>query len=103
VEYFRWGRKCSFKRHELVMQVFKENRTRIWVSPPGNIVNIKRYRVNGRERAFVYVEVRKSARRRRLGAFRKQLGDKAVQRLKRGGKVGDTNLRRRLLNIWADE
>ena len=71
VDYFRWSRKGTFKRHDLVMQVFKENRNRIWVSPPANVVDIKRYKVNGRERAFVYVEVRKDSRRRRLGAIRK--------------------------------
>jgi hypothetical protein len=101
VDYFRWSRKGAFKRHELVMQILKENERRIWVSPPGNIVDIKRYTVGGKQREFVYVEVRKDLRRRRLGAIKRRLGNKAAQRLRRGGMVGDSNLRRRLFNMWA--
>ncbi len=103
VDYFRWAGRCPFKKHELVLQITAERPGRVWVSPPGNVIDIKPYRVGGKQRAFVYVEVRKNSRRRKFGAMVRRLGAPAKHRLARGGVLRDPDFVRRLLRFWSLE
>lgn len=80
---FRWYNK-SIKRGQSVVQVLERGRTGTFVSPPGRVINTKRWS-NGRSSCtFVYLEV-PNLRWVRLDRLAKRLGRGASKRLARTG------------------
>lgn len=77
IETFVWwgpGFLDKVKRGERVLMNTKMDKRKILVSPPGRVLDIRRYRVKKRRKAIVYVEVPKGMRRRDLASFMRALG-----------------------------
>jgi phospholipase D-like protein len=80
IETFAWwgsGFLEKVKRGERVLMTTKIDKRKILVSPPGRVLDIRRYRVKSRKRAIIYVEVPKDKRRRDMNSFIKSLGPAA--------------------------
>ncbi len=91
VEEFQWS-KTLFKKGDTVMQLVKEG-TKELASPPGIVLNIKRWRNN--TRAIVFIEVPNKRRKDVKELYRKV--DKAV--LDRGG-IKSSQIADILSAIW---
>jgi hypothetical protein len=77
IETFVWwgpGFLEKVKRGERVLMTTKIDKRKVLVSPPGRILDIRRYRVKKKSKAIVYVEVPKGKRRRDLASFKRALG-----------------------------
>jgi hypothetical protein len=77
IETFRWsgpGFVDKVKRGERVLMTTIMDKQKILVSPPGRVLDIRRYRVKGQRRAIVYIEVPNDKRRRDIRTFLKSLG-----------------------------
>lgn len=77
IETFVWwgpGFLEKVKRGERVLMNTKMDKRKILVSPPGRVLDIRRYRVKSQKKAIVYVEVPKDKRRRDMASFIKSLG-----------------------------
>jgi hypothetical protein len=91
IERFRWsggrlGEELS--RGERVLMSTKLDNGKVLLSPPGRVLNIKKYRVGGKRRAIIYLAIPANKRRRNqksflsaLGSLKKSLGD--IRRTKR--------------------
>lgn len=80
IETFAWwgpGFLEKVKRGERVLMSTKIDKRKVLVSPPGRLLDIRRYRVKSRKRAIVYVEVPRDKRRRDMNSFLKSLGPAA--------------------------
>lgn len=98
LEDFSWDRRGSYKVGDVVIQVTKEEDGAVMVSPPGNVVGLKRWRTRRSSGIFVYVEV---PRRQRveLRRLKKRLEPGARRRLERSGQVSQ-KLAAQLLAAW---
>lgn len=79
IDTFAWsgpGFLDKVRRGERVLMSTREKQ-KVLVSPPGRVLDIRRYRVKSRRKAIVYVEVPKDKRRRELKSFLKSLGPAA--------------------------
>lgn len=47
---------------------------KVLVSPSGRVLNIRKYRENGKQKAIIYLEIRNNKRRRNLKSFIRTLG-----------------------------
>jgi hypothetical protein len=77
IETFVWwgpGFLDNVRRGERVLMTTKMDKRKVLVSPPGRVLDIRRYRVKNKRKAIVYVEVPKGKRRRDLASFMKALG-----------------------------
>lgn len=93
IDTFAWwgpGFLDKVKRGERVLMSTREKK-KVLVSPPGRVLDIRRYRVKSRRRAIVYVEVPKDKRRRDQRSFLKSLGPAAKA-------VGDPRRTKRIRN-----
>jgi hypothetical protein len=77
IETFLWegGRLLTqLKRDERILMNTKTETKRVLVSPPGRVLDIRKYRSGSRSKGIVYLEVPSDKRRRDLGAFMRSLG-----------------------------
>jgi len=90
----------GLKKRDLVVCVDDEG----YVSPPGRVLAVKRYKARRGQRAFLSLELRKGLRRRSV--------DSVVAQVGRGGgflrrcddvmRVRDLRIAHKLLNIWPN-
>ena len=89
IDEFIWrGSDLAYKvqRGERVLMSTELSKHKTLVTPPGRVLDVRRYNVNGRKRAIVYVEVPTGRRSRDLRLLRKALGS----RVKRLGNIRTT-------------
>jgi hypothetical protein len=98
-EEFSWRGKCSIQRHERVLQLHEEDDGRVMVSPLATALHIRQYKVQGRDRAIVYLE-RRTGRRQSFEALAKRLGHSSERKLNKGGIVRDEAFASLLRSIW---
>lgn len=80
IETFLWqgGRLLDqIKVGERILMSTQISKRKTLVSPPGKILDIRRYKVGERKRGVVYLEVPRNMRRRDLKTFLKSLGASA--------------------------
>lgn len=100
VDTFRQTGDCNYKRGDVVVRVTKAPSGKALVSPPGNVLYVKR-RKNGNKRvSFVYVEY-PAKRRRTVETVARQLQMDSPALLLRGGLVRNEPFARDLLRLWA--
>jgi hypothetical protein len=85
VDSFKWV-NASFRKGDVVVQVLEEASNRVFVSPPGHVVNVKRWSNGHAKCVFIYVEV-PIGRRKRVAKLAATLGRGAKKRLLRSGVV----------------
>ena len=101
INSFIWPNSCPYVYRDKVIQVTDEGANDIFVSPPGNVLYVRRFKTRrGRQSAFVYVE-RPDTKRRRWQAVTKEVGKAATESLIRGGIVRNQAIAQKLLEIWA--
>lgn len=97
---FRVAGRCRYEKGDVVIQVTDEGAGKVLVSPPANVLHIRRrHDATGRV-AFVYLE-HASQRRREVGRLAHQLGRGALRQLRRDGLVRDKAFAQSLLGLWA--
>jgi hypothetical protein len=106
IERFRWsGGKLGeeLRRGERVLMSTKIENGKVLISPPGRVLNIKKYRVKGKRRAIIYLAIPTNKRRRNrksflsaLGNFKKSLGD-----LRRTKRIRDAALVSKIGNMFV--
>lgn len=106
IETFGWwgpGFLEKVKRGERVLMSTKEEKGRVFVSPPGRVLDIRRYRIKKRRKAIVYVEVPRGKRRRELKSFLKSLGPaaKALGNPRRTKRVSNSEVLYVLGKVFA--
>lgn len=99
VDSFRWVGEFRYQPGEVVVMVTDED-ARLLMSPPGNLLHVRRYRTSRGRRAIVFVEVPGHKRRRSLEQVAKRLGRGSKRRLSRTGPIGRA-LAKSLLALWA--
>jgi hypothetical protein len=82
IETFLWQRQSGhfingIKRGERIVMNTREDRLTSLVSPPGRVLDIRRYRAGKRTRSIIYLEIPKTKRRRNLKSFLRALGPTA--------------------------
>jgi hypothetical protein len=101
IQSFRLTGLARIQRGELVAQVVNEGRGRMFVEPPGKVLNVIRRRTRRGRVAYVYVEVPKISRRPRVATVARQLGAGAKRALSRDGWIRNTIFAQELLKYWA--
>jgi hypothetical protein len=97
LDEFRWNND-TIRRGDLVVQVVDEGDGPRLVTPPGSVLNTKRWS-NGRSGCtFVYLEV-PNLKRVRVNKLAKRLGRGAGKKLRRSGRVGG-DLATKLREAW---
>lgn len=97
---FRVAGRCRYEPGDVVIQVTDEGAGRVLVSPPANVLHVRR-RQDARGRvAFVYLE-HASRRRREVGMLARQLGPGSLRQLRRDGLVRNKAFARSLLSVWS--
>jgi hypothetical protein len=76
-------------RGERVLMSTSLNNSKVLVSPPGRVLDVRRYREKGRKRAIIYVEVPINKRRRALQVLKRRLGSQK-------SKLGNIHSTRRI-------
>ena len=99
---FSWTGECKFQRGDLVIQVTEED-NKFFVSPPGNVLHVRRTRRSGnRRKSFVYLEY-PNRRRRELKVFARSLGraELSPKWLRQNKLVRDPAFVQALLKNWS--
>jgi len=94
LEHFWLDSIVEYKKGDMITQIITENDGRKFVSPPGKVTNIKRWKTH----FFVYLEVRRT-RRIALARFIKRVGRGASTQLSKEGVVPD-KFAKRILEVW---
>lgn len=100
LESFQYIGRIVFSPNDVVIQITDEGNKRSLVSPPGNVIYVRRYRKARGVASFVYLELPKDKRRRDLRKVLGSLEAGARKKLKRQGLVRNSALARDLLAIW---
>ncbi len=100
VDGFRWTGSCVIKKGDIVIQVTAEGGGRKLVSPPANVLRVRRYRATGRPVWFVYVEVPTGQRRKALKVVRERLPGSVARMMLQNSTVRRASLVRALLGVW---
>jgi len=106
IETFVWwgpGFLDKVKRGERVLMNTKMDSGKVLVSPPGRVLDIRRYRVKKKIRAMVYVEVPKRKRGRNLASFMRALGPiaKSIGNPRRTKRLSEPELIYMLSRVFA--
>lgn len=106
IETFVWwgpGFLDSVKRGERVLMATKMDKRKVLVSPPGRVLDIRRYRDKSRRKAIVYLEVPNDKRRRDMRAVLKSLGlvARALGNPRRAKRIHDPELLYTLGKVFA--
>ncbi len=97
---FRVAGRCRYQRGDVVIQVTDEGAGRVLVSPPANVLHVRRRPGGKSPVAFVYLE-HASRPRRDVRKLATQLGRGSLRRLRRDGLVRDKAFARSLLGLWS--
>jgi PLD-like domain len=100
LENFWCAGMSPIARGDIVIQVTNEGGGKRMVSPPGTVVNVRKWRNAKRKLAFVYVEV-PQRRRTSLAKLAKALGHGWKKRLHREGPMR-RDLAHHLLQTWQE-
>ena len=84
----------------MVIQVTDEGAGKVLVSPPANVLLIRRRQDAKGRVTFVYLE-HASQRRREVGKLGHQLGPGSLRQLRRDGLIRDKAFAQSLLGLWA--
>ena len=92
--------ECKYQRGDVIIQVTEEDDGKFFVSPPGNVLHVRRTRRSGnRRKSFVYLEY-PNRRRQKREALARSLGGSALKQLKRNGSVS-VAFKEALLKNWS--
>jgi PLD-like domain len=97
---FRVAGRCPYQRGDVVIQVTDEGAGKVLVSPPANVLHVRRRQDAKGHVAFVYLE-HASQRRRDVGKLANQFGRGSLRQLRRDGQVRDKAFAQSLLGLWA--
>ncbi len=97
---FRVAGRCRYEPGDVVVQVTHESAGKALVSPPANVLHVRRRQDGKGHVAFVYLE-HASRRRREVGMLANQLGRGSLRQLRRDGLVRDKSFARSLLGLWT--
>jgi hypothetical protein len=97
---FRVAGRCRYEQGDVVIQVTDEGADKVLVSPPANVLHLRRRQDAKGRVAFVYLE-HASQPRRQIGKLAHQLGRGSLRQLRRDGLVRDKEFARSLLGLWA--
>jgi hypothetical protein len=100
VQEFRVAGRCALRRGDTVMQIVDEGGGRRVVEPPGMTLHIRHLRTARGQAHYVYVEVRRVARRPSLKQLLNALGKGANKRIARDGVVRHLGVARRIREYW---
>ena len=95
--------ECKYQRGDVIIQVTEEDDGKFFVSPPGNVLHVRRTRGSGnRQKSFVYLEI-PNRRRRELKVFARSLGraELSPKWLCRNRLVRDPAFVQALLKNWS--
>ncbi len=98
-EYNVTGR-CRLVCGNQVIQVTDQGAGRVFVSPPGTVLNVEKQRIGGALESIVYVEV-PVQKPKHLATLAKQLGKGAKKRLKKEGRVRDAGFAKKLRQAFT--
>lgn len=100
LESFQYPGRIVYSPNDVVIQITDEGNGTRMVSPPGNVIYVRKYRKARGAAFFVYLELPNDRRRRNLKKILGHLGTGARMKLKREGLVRDSAFARDLLAIW---
>ena len=100
LEQFWYAGTSPIARGDIVIQVTNEGGGQWMVSPPGTVVNVRKWRKAKRKLTFIYVEV-PQRRRTSLAKLAKTLGRGWKKRLHREGPMR-RDLAPHLLRTWQE-
>lgn len=101
LDSFRLSGNCPYQRGDVIVQIMHEDHGRVLVTPPGNVLHVRRCRIGRGMISFVYLE-RPDRRWRQLRSVAHKLGRGALKRLKRNSLVRDATFAQSLLSLWRD-
>jgi hypothetical protein len=97
---FRVAGRCPYQRGDVVIQVTNEGAGKVLVSPPANVLHVRRRQDATGRVGFVYLE-HASRPRRDVRKLAIQIGRGSLQLLRRDGLVRDKAFARALLGRWS--
>jgi len=100
LDQFWYAGTSPIARGDIVVQVMDEGGGQRMVSPPGTVVNVRKWRKAKRKLTFIYVEV-PPRRRTSLAKLAKTLGHGWKKRLHREGPMR-RELAQHLLQAWQE-
>lgn len=100
LESFQYPGRIVYSPNDVVIQITDEGNGRRMVSPPGNVIYVRKYRKARGAAFFIYLELPKDKRRRDLRKIIGHLGKGARKKLKREGLVRNAAFARELLALW---
>ena len=105
LESFQWAGNGiqRFKKGQRVLQCIKSDNETVTVSPPSRITGIRKYTLNGKKRAIVFLERPKKYRDMRLKSFVARLGSSAKKlgNPRRSKQIKDPELIYNLGRLWS--
>jgi hypothetical protein len=107
VKTFRWmgtGIEKLFKFGQMLIEVTREKRDRLMVSPPSRILSVRPYKKGRRSYCVVYVEARKKLREKNLRVIARQIGPLANQlkKRKKARLLRNRHLAHSLFQLWPE-
>lgn len=99
VEEFLWTKGFTSKTGDLAVQIVNESKFS-YVSPPGTIIHIRKWRRGNKQKAFFYVEI-PTSRRKNLIWVKKQLSAIESKKLNSSGRK-DQDLSMKLQSFWKN-
>lgn len=100
LEDFRVTGTHSYRPRDLVVQVTNEGGGKHLVSPPGNVLYIRKRKKGNCRVAFIYLE-RPNRRRRDQKTLARHLGPGALKRLRKDGEVRGAAFKKALLQAFT--
>lgn len=100
LDSIRWTGICHYRREDIIIQVFHQDRDRIVVMRPAEVLHVRTRRDGRRRVSFVYLE-RPGGGTRSLRVLARRLGQGASRRLRRNGIIRDKDFKEALLKELA--
>lgn len=101
LDYFVLDGNCRYKLGDVIIQVTDEGKGKVFVSPPGNVLNVRTGQDDsGQVSSIVYLEC-PVKKRRALKTISRQLGRWPSKLFRKNGVVHTKSFARDLLNLWT--
>ncbi len=101
IDSFPVNGKCQYEVRDKLIQITDEGKNGTYVTPPGNVLYIRRYRTPRAKGSFVFVERPTHQDRRNVKRLMKRLGKGSAKLLKRDGLVQNRAFAQNLLRILS--
>jgi len=102
IQAYRHAGRIAVKPGDTVMQIIDEGRGRVFVVPPGKVLQVSKLKRGSADISYVYLEVPKVGRRLSLASFAKTLGREESTKLARSGVVRNKLFSEQIQQKWSE-